>query len=70
MDRRRLSERSIPTGCPASIERSVVERIQPGTHELFIGKAEVVHVDEEYLGANGNILRDRMDLMSSYGRNS
>ena len=29
----------------------------------FIGKVEAVHVDEEYLDAQGNILWDKMDLM-------
>ena len=53
----------ILTDCPVSIECSVIESSQPGTHELFIGKVEAVHVDEEYLDDNGNILRDRMDLM-------
>ena len=53
----------ILTDCPVSIECSVVESIQPGTHELFIGKVEAVHVDEEYLDEKGNILWDRMDLM-------
>ena len=53
----------ILTDCPVSIECSVVESIQPGTHELFIGKVEAVHVDEEYLDDNGNILWDKMDLM-------
>lgn len=49
--------------CPVSIECSVVESTQPGTHELFIGKVEAVHVDEEYLDEKGNILWDKMDLM-------
>ena len=31
--------------------------------ELFVGKVEAVHVDEEYLDENGNILWDKMDLM-------
>lgn len=53
----------ILTDCPVSIECSVVESMMPGTHELFIGKVEAVHVDEEYLEANGNILWDKMDLM-------
>lgn len=53
----------ILTDCPVSIECSVVDSIMPGTHELFIGKVEAVHVDEEYLDANGNILWDKMDLM-------
>lgn len=53
----------ILTDCPVSIECSVVNSIMPGTHELFIGKVEAVHVDEEYLDANGNILWDKMDLI-------
>jgi len=53
----------ILTDCPVSIECSVVESTHPGTHELFVGKVEAVHVDEEYLDANGNIQWDKMDLM-------
>ena len=53
----------ILTDCPVSIECSVVDSMMPGTHELFVGKVEAVHVDEEYLDANGNILWDKMDLM-------
>ena len=53
----------ILTDCPVSIECSVVDSTMPGSHELFIGKVEAVHVDEEYLDANGNILWDKMDLM-------
>lgn len=53
----------ILSDCPVSIECSVVESTMPGTHELFIGKVEAVHVDEEYLDANGNILWDKIDLM-------
>ena len=50
--------------CPYPyIECSVVDSTMPGTHELFIGKVEAIHVDEEYLDANGNILWDKMDLM-------
>ena len=56
-------EAPIMTDCPVSIECSVVESTQPGTHELFIGKVEAVHVDEEYLDEKGNILWDKMDLM-------
>ena len=53
----------ILTDCPVSIECSVVDSMTPGTHELFIGKVEAVHVDEEYLDEKGNILWDKMDLM-------
>ena len=51
------------TDCPVSIECSVVDSITPGTHELFIGKVEAVHVDDAYLDAKGNILWDKMNLM-------
>ena len=51
------------TDCPVSIECSVIESIQPGTHELFIGRVEAVHVDEEYLDNNGNIRWDKMNLI-------
>jgi len=53
----------ILTDCPVSIECSVVESTQPGSHELFIGKVEAVHVDEEYLDDKGNILWGKMDLL-------
>lgn len=51
------------TDCPVSIECSVVDSIQPGTHELFVGKVEAVHVDERYLDAQGNILWEKIDLL-------
>ena len=53
----------IMTDCPVSIECSVIESSMPGTHELFIGKVEAVHVDKEYLDNKGNILWAKMDLM-------
>ena len=53
----------ILTDCPVNIECSVIESTQPGTHELFIGKVEKVHVDEEYVDDKGNIMWDKMDLM-------
>ena len=54
---------SILTDCPVNIECTVIESSKPGTHELFIGKVEKVHVDEEFLGKDGKILWDKMDLM-------
>ena len=53
----------ILTDCPVSIECSVVASTMPGTHDLFIGKVETVNVDEEYIGADGSILWDKMDLI-------
>jgi len=52
------------TDCPVNIECSVVESIMPGSNELFIGKVETVHVDEEYLDKNGKILWNKLDLIS------
>lgn len=51
------------TGCPICIECSVVDSITPGTHELFVGKVEAVHVSEEYLDAGGRILWNKIDLL-------
>jgi len=51
--------------CPVNLECSVVTSILPegGSNELFIGKVEAVHVDEEYLAPNGNILWNKLDLI-------
>lgn len=49
--------------CPVNIECRVIESTMPGTHELFIAKVEKVHVDEEYIGKDGDILWDKMNLM-------
>ena len=51
------------TACPVSIECTVTESIKPGTHELFVGKVEAVHVDERFIDKDGNILWSEMDLI-------
>lgn len=43
------------TACPVSIECTVIDSIQPGTHNLFFGKVECVHCEDEYLDDSGNI---------------
>lgn len=53
----------ILTDCPVSIECTVVDSIMPGTHELFIGKVEAVHVDEEYLDENGKIMWSKIEIL-------
>ena len=53
----------ILSDCPVSIECRVLDSVHPGTHELFIGKVEAVHVDEEYLDEKGNILWNKIELM-------
>ena len=54
---------AILSDCLVNIECSVVESSKPGTHELFIGKVEAAHCDEEYLDERGNILWDKLDLL-------
>lgn len=53
----------ILTDCPVNIECSVVDSIQPGSHELFIGKVEKVHCDEEYLTEENDVKWDEIDLI-------
>lgn len=53
----------ILTDCPVNIECSVVDSIQPGSHELFIGKVEKVHCDEEYLTEDKDVKWDEIDLI-------
>ena len=53
----------ILSDCPISIECSIVESTMPGTHELFVGKIEAVHCDEQYLDGNGNINWSKIDLL-------
>ena len=52
----------ILTDCPVNIE-CVVDSIQPGSHELFIGKVEKVHCDEEYLTEDNDVKWDEIDLI-------
>lgn len=54
---------AILSDCPVSIECSVVESTMPGTHELFIGKVEAVHCDEQYLDDKGSIQWGKIDLL-------
>jgi flavin reductase (DIM6/NTAB) family NADH-FMN oxidoreductase RutF len=41
--------------CPVSIECSVTGSVITGSHEMFIGKVEYVHADEDLVGADGKI---------------
>ncbi len=49
--------------CPVNIECSVVDSIKTGSHEMFIGKIECVHANEELLDADGNIDYSKIDLL-------
>lgn len=41
--------------CPVNIECKVVDSIVTGSHEMFIGKIECVHADENLTDKEGNI---------------
>ena len=41
--------------CPVNIECTIVDSIMTGSHEMFVGKIEYVHSNEELVDQNGNI---------------
>ena len=55
-EERELVNAQILMGGPINIECRVADSIIPLSHEMFVGKIETVHVNEEYLDRNGNIL--------------
>lgn len=48
--------------CPVNIECAVVDSIRTGSHEMFIGKIEYVHVDDD-LVADGKIDYSKIRLL-------
>ena len=49
--------------CPVNIECTVVDSIITGSHEMFIGKVEYVHADENLVDNEGNIDYSKIDLL-------
>lgn len=49
--------------CPVNIECTIVDSIMTGSHEMFVGKVEYVHVDEKYLDEEGNVDFTKIDLI-------
>ncbi len=49
--------------CPVNIECTIVDSIMTGSHEMFVGKVEYVHVDETLLTENGDIDFNKIDLL-------
>lgn len=41
--------------CPVNIECRVVDSIVTGSHEMFVGRIEMVHADEELVDSEGKI---------------
>jgi flavin reductase (DIM6/NTAB) family NADH-FMN oxidoreductase RutF len=48
---------------PVNIECKVVDSVMTGSHEMFIGKVEYVHINQEYLNEQGNIEFSRIDWL-------
>ena len=51
------------TECPVAIECTVVDSIMTGSHEMFIGKVEYVHAEEESVNAKGRVDTSKLDLL-------
>lgn len=53
----------ILTDCPVNIECSVQGSVMTGSHEMFIGRIEYVHADEELVNEDGSIDWDKIELL-------
>ena len=53
----------ILTDCPVNIECKVIDSIMTGSHEMFIGRVEHVHVDPDFINGDGNIEFAKLDLL-------
>lgn len=49
--------------CPVNIECKVVGQQTIGDHDLFLGEAVAVHVDEDKLDASGALLAEKLDML-------
>jgi flavin reductase (DIM6/NTAB) family NADH-FMN oxidoreductase RutF len=49
--------------CPVNIECTVVDSIVTGSHEMFVGKVEVVHADNDLVNADGDIDFSQLNLL-------
>ncbi|MDD6286559.1 MAG: flavin reductase family protein [Methanosphaera sp.] len=53
----------ILSDCPINYECTLTDIYSPGSHDLFIGKVEKVHCDEEYLNDDGTVNWDKINLL-------
>lgn len=53
--------------CPVNIECTVVDSIVTGSHEMFIGKVELVHAASGLVNKKGEIDFSRIDFIKSNG---
>ena len=54
---------SILLDCPVNIECTIVDSIVTGSHEMFIGKIEYVHADQQLVDDKGNIDFSAIDFI-------
>ena len=53
----------ILSDCPVNIECTVVNSVMAGSHEIFFGKVEYVHVRKDLLMEDGRIDFAKLDLL-------
>lgn len=49
--------------CPVNLECRVVNILETGDHDLFIGNVLVMHVDEDLLDEQGEIVLEKLDTI-------
>ena len=49
--------------CPVNIECTIVDSMMTGSHEMFAGKIEVIHVDQDYMKEDGEIDFNKIELL-------
>lgn len=54
--------------CPISLECKVLELKNLGTHDMFIGEVVSIHVDENLIDENENIIFEKANLISFAGK--
>ncbi len=54
--------------CPVNIECRVLGIQRIGDHDLFLGEAVAMHVDEDKLDEEGKIFTERLDIFAYVGR--
>ena len=51
------------TACPVNIECTVVGSVVTGSHEMFLGRVEAVHANEDVTDSEGNIDFSKIDCL-------
>ncbi len=51
------------TDFPVAAECTVVDSIMTGSHEMFVGKIEAIHADEELVDEDGKLALSAVDLI-------